>query len=258
MADNEKYKGKYRIPSARWATWDYGANAGYFVTICTANKRCYFGTIANNLTVETHDHASHNHASHDCASHNHASQDNTKTETQDLVPKTETQDLASLPDFAAMHYSSLGLAAVDCWLEIPSHFPFVELGEFVVMPNHVHGILMINKQDFDTPVETHDHASHDHASPDLAPEPETQDLASLRTVRDQPVNKFGPQSRNLASIVRGFKIGVTKFARQNGLPFEWQPRFHDRVIRSEAEFEKICRYVRDNVPNWGKDEFYVA
>ena len=124
--------------------------------------------------------------------------------------------------------SPLGQSALDCWNEIPAHFPFVELGEFVVMPNHVHGIVVINK-----PVET-------------------QYFASLQ---NGPKNRFGPQSQNLASIVRGYKIGVTKFARQNGIPFVWQARYHDHVIRNASEYERISQYILDNPQKWEEDEY---
>ena len=97
----EKFNGKYRIPSARWAAWNYGSNGAYFVTICTANHAHYFGKITNNEMVPT----------------------------------------------------PLGQAAVDFWNEIPAHFPFVVLDAFVVMPNQVHGIIIIDKS-ADT-VETH-------------------------------------------------------------------------------------------------------
>ena len=75
-------------------------------------------------------------------------------------------------------------------LGMPEYFPFVELGAFVVMPNHVHGIIIINKPNNERNVET-------------------QNFASLQS---KPANRFGPQSKNLASIIRGFKIGVTKNA----------------------------------------------
>ena len=132
-----------------------------------------------------------------------------------------------------MVLSPLGQSAHDCWTEIPTHFPFVELGEFVVMPNHTHGVVVINKT------------------------VETQNFASLQTHNHASLpNKFGPQSQNLASIVRGYKIGVTKFARQNNIPFKWQPRYHDRVIRNTKEHENIRAYILTNPQNWENDEFF--
>jgi putative transposase len=177
-ASIEKFEGKYRIPSARWAAWDYGANAAYFVTICTAERTHDFGTITN----------------------------------------------------GKMDLSLLGQSAWDCWREIPIHFPCVELDEFVVMPNHVHGIVVINKPN----------------------SVETQYFASLQI----PKNKFGPQSQNLASIIRGYKIGVTLFARQHNLPFTWQARYHDHVIRNSEEHNRIQHYVFTNPQTWEKDSLY--
>ncbi|HLD21564.1 MAG TPA: hypothetical protein VJB65_01575 [Patescibacteria group bacterium] len=59
-------------------------------------------------------------------------------------------------------------------------------------------------------------------------------------------NQFGPQSRNLASIVRGFKIGVTKYANNNNISFQWQSRYHDHVIRDEYDLNRIRTYIRNN------------
>ena len=193
MMNDDRFDNKYRIPSARWAGWDYGWNGAYFVTMCTAGRIHYFGEI------------------------------------QDGV----------------MGLTALGQAARDCWDEIPAHFPFVLLDAFVVMPNHVHGIIVIDKPDGDgsapvgTQVETQGVV-------------ETQDFASLR----KPQNRFGPQSQNLASIVRGYKIGVTKFARRMEIPFEWQARYHDRVIRNHDEHERIWEYIQHNPQNWSDDALF--
>jgi REP element-mobilizing transposase RayT len=119
-----------------------------------------------------------------------------------------------------MQLSEIGRFAEQCWYEIPEHFPFVALDGFVVMPNHVHGIIVIDK-----PVETHI--------------VETQDFVPLR----QNQNKFGPQSQNLASIVRGYKIGVTKHAKLLQISFAWQARFHDHIIRDEDSYFRIAEYI---------------
>jgi putative transposase len=125
----------------------------------------------------------------------------------------------------------LGQAVMGCWLEIPEHFPFVDLDSFCIMPNHIHGIIIINSGDV----------------------VETQNLASLQG--NEPGNKFGPQSKNLASIVRGFKIGVTKYAHANDIDFAWQPRYHDRIIRDEQELFAVRTYIRNNPLEWVSDEY---
>ena len=89
---------------------------------------------------------------------------------------------------------------------------------------------------------------------------ETQNFASLhhhesqRNQQQRQQNKFGPQSQNLASVIRGFKIGVTKFSHQNNIPFEWQPRFHDRIIRNQEEMNRIAQYIEENISRWDFDK----
>ena len=139
----------------------------------------------------------------------------------------------------SMLLSDIGHLANKYWLEIPKHFPFVELDVFVVMPNHVHGIVIINKPND----ECHDERYV-----------ETQNFASLPF---ESKNKFGPQSQNLASIIRGFKIGVTKNARKIKAGFAWQSRFHDHIIRNNKSFNRIQAYIQSNPQNWKKDKFNI-
>lgn len=126
-----------------------------------------------------------------------------------------------------MNLSGIGQIARDCWDAIPEHFPFVELGASVIMPDHVHGIITVNK-----------------------PKPliETQYLASQKKPKTK--NKFGPQSQNLASIVRGFKVGVTKNARMTDPSFRWQPRYYCSIIWNDEGWQRISNYILDNPKNW--------
>ena len=134
-----------------------------------------------------------------------------------------------------MILSDIGRITHQCWQEIPTHFPFTRIDEFVVMPNHVHGVIVIDK-----PFTV-----------------ETQNLASLQqNITGLPKNQFGPQSKNLASIVRGCKIGVKKWATMNNIPFQWQSRFHEHIIRNESELNKISEYIINNPLNWETDENY--
>jgi len=146
----------------------------------------------------------------------------------------ETQDLPSLPE---MVLSDVGKIANQYWNESPNHFPFVELGEFVIMPNHVHGIIIINKKN----------AQNDDIYGDA--NVVTQNFASLLQQKQQQ-NKFGPQSKNLASIIRGYKSGVKKYATMNHIDFAWQPRYHDHIIRDNKSFQHISNYILNNPLNW--------
>ena len=128
-----------------------------------------------------------------------------------------------------MQLSKIGKIAKEYWRNIPQYHPYVQLDEFIIMPDHIHGIIIINNNT----VETQYLASHKMATkPTMCNEsdlkPETQGIASLR---EWNTNKFAPQSKNLASIIRGFKIGVKKYSTMNNINFAWQYRFYDRIIR---------------------------
>ena len=148
-----------------------------------------------------------------------------------------------------MHFSEIGKIAQQFWREIPDHFPFVILDAFVIMPNHVHGIIVINKTDDGRNI------GGGNGCGNVV---ETQNFASLRQNRKQlrPKNKFGPQSQNLASIVRGYKTGVKKHATMNIIDFEWQFRFNDHIIRDNQSFDRIQNYINTNIKNWKNDDFY--
>lgn len=231
----EIYQDKYRIPSTRAPYWNYGWNAAYFVTICTQNRTCWFGEVQDDEMV----------------------------------------------------LSDIGQMAHQCWLDIPQHFPFVKLDSFIVMPNHVHGIIIIDKpggeietKQPNTPkkrnvlgsVETQYFAS-ENVNRDLLGSVETQNIASLQgnIVPNNPIsphgniaqkiptlNKFGPQSQNLASIVRGYKIGVTKFARRINSEFAWQSRYHDHIIRNDVSYQNISDYIVNNPLKWQADKFFIS
>ncbi len=156
-----------------------------------------------------------------------------------------------------MYLSEIGVIAENCWNGIPNHFPFVKLDAFIVMPNHVHGILVIDK----SVSELNEMKTMNGATV------ETQNIASLQTTPRAasqissgfipgPKNHFGPQSKNLASIIRGFKVGVTKNARLIHADFAWQSRFYDHIIRNEQSFQTIETYINNNPANWVDDKFY--
>ena len=127
-------------------------------------------------------------------------------------------DRVETQNFASLQPSHLGIIAAQSWNEIPDHFPFIELDEYVIMPDHVHGIVLINKPEYNK----------------------------------WQVNKFGPQSKNLGSVIRGFKVGVKKYALENKIYFEWQPRYYDHIIRSEIELNRIREYILQNPTKYTK------
>ena len=154
--------------------------------------------------------------------------------------------------------SEIGEMAHKFWAGIPAHFPFVILDEFVIMPDHMHGIIIIDKPDYgrnhilDVNVETQNFASLPEPStqPSMQPSPETDLEPESKYPIIQPKNKFGPQSKNLASIIRGYKTGVKKYATMNNIDFAWHPRFHDHIVRDNESYNHIRHYIIDNPENW--------
>ena len=126
-----------------------------------------------------------------------------------IIP-VETQNFASLQP------TEIGNTAYHYWAEIPKHFPFVELDEFIIMPDHVHGILFFNRPNY----------------------------------HNWKLNSFGPQSKNLASVIRGYKSAVKKYAVIHNIEFEWLHRYHDHVIQSEDSLNAIRDYIRNNPMKW--------
>jgi putative transposase len=144
--------------------------------------------------------------------------------------------------------------ANSCWYEIPNHFPFVALGEFVVMPNHVHGILILDKPDGgndknDYNVETGHALSLRQTSTQTAKQ--TPDAPKTAQYRFQNIGK-----NTVSSIIGSYKSAVTKLANRLGLENGWQPRFHDHIIRNVAEYQRISDYIINNPANWVDDQFH--
>ena len=144
-----------------------------------------------------------------------------------------------------MVFNKLGEIIKDEWLRTKKIRKNVELDEFIVMPNHIHGIVVIEYNINN--VETHCNASPGNV------EFETHCNASLR---EEYKNKFGPQSNNLSAILRGFKGASAKTIRREfpKIDFSWQERFYDRIIRNENELNKVRQYIVDNPLKWELDK----
>ena len=202
MDNAERFRGKYRIPSARWQNWDYGWDGAYFITIVTKNRIHYFGAVRDGI----------------------------------------------------VWLSDIGKIAEKYWYEIPNHFSFVRLDEFVVMPNHIHGILIIDKksQNDDVIVET----GHD-LSLRLDKRLERPDKKSDGDNLTPGQKRFRNPGRGTVSTIIGlYKSTVSKFAHKINHEFAWQSRFHDHVIRNANELNRIRYYIRNNPMKWKDDDLY--
>ncbi len=137
-----------------------------------------------------------------------------------------------------MQLSEIGRLANKYWTEIPKHFPFVKLDTFMFMPNHVHGIIIIDKPNKGRIVET----------PNLG-------VSTDNFVKNGGKNDKW-ESGNLGVIINQYKRICTINARKINSDFAWQSRYYDHIIRNESSFHRIKNYIMENPKNWNKDKFF--
>jgi len=196
MAD--KFQNKYRIPSARAIWWDYGNDAAYFITICTAERIHYFGEIHN----------------------------------------------------GKMALSEIGEITLQCWHEIPNQFAFAKLDAFVIMPNHVHGILSIHLTDAMNRVSVTDNRDRTDNYSDAMNRVSTDNTNNIGGITGENNPML---SENLARIIRWYKGRTTFFTRKIHADFTWQTRFWDHIIRNDDEYFRIKTYIETNPVHWYDD-----
>ncbi|MCY7423183.1 MAG: hypothetical protein LH478_15730 [Chitinophagaceae bacterium] len=130
-----------------------------------------------------------------------------------------------------MEATAIGNIAEQEWMKTPEVRPDMNLmlGQFVAMPNHFHGIMLIGDNEYNGGALDGRNAIH------------CRDAMHRDSTGGKPnTGVFGPQSKNLASIMRGFKSSVTTHARKMGdALFNWQTRYHDHIIRDADEYERI-------------------
>ncbi len=127
-----------------------------------------------------------------------------------------------------MILSNVGVIADILWYEIKNHAKNVELDAFIVMPNHIHGILILKND-------------------------------KIIDIKDEsPGQKRfrNPGKNTVSSIIGSYKSAVSRHAHRLGYDFEWQSRFWDVIIRSDEQFYRVRNYIKNNVKNWNEDKFY--
>lgn len=127
-----------------------------------------------------------------------------------------------------MKLSETGNIAANNWESIPRHFPNILLDEYVIMPNHIHGIICITE--------------------------EFRNNLQLERTDSIPEKKIHRNKMILSRIIQQFKASVTRDVNKlilNG--FKWQRSFYDHIIRNERSFENIQSYIFYNPVKWEMD-----
>ena len=181
---------KHHRPSIGLKGYDYTQPGAYFVTICTQNRACLFGTVAD----------------------------------------------------GDMQLNNAGKIAKAAWYEVPARFPSVCLDGFVVMPNHVHGIIMVGAQ-FIAPQKT---PPTNVGAQFIVP----PDGFGTGTINQGVIN----HAPTLGEMVRAYKAASTRLIRQAGTPdFAWQRNYYEHIVRDEESLDRIRQYILDNPARWEFD-----
>jgi putative transposase len=141
----------------------------------------------------------------------------------------------------------IGKMAQEYWLQIPEHFNNVQLNEYIIMPNHIHGILVINTSDKCRGVPVNDR--NVGALQCNAPTNNRQSNAPTNYY-----SKISPKKNTLSVIIRTYKTALTHWCRKNDFRhFAWQRSYYEHVIRSMAELNRIQEYILNNPLKWELD-----
>ena len=154
-----------------------------------------------------------------------------------------------------MHLTEIGKYTDEQLRNVQTHYPYAEIPLWVVMPNHIHAIVVI------------DDVSPKSGDPNVETmcSTETMFTSSLQTPQptrwknncvNEQMQSISHQRGLLSTTIGGLKRAVTHYANQNQILFGWQSRFHDHIIRKSDEMNRIAEYIENNVLRWQYDEFY--
>jgi putative transposase len=127
--------------------------------------------------------------------------------------------------------SRRGMVARDCWVDIANHHPHIELDAFVIMPNHMHGILLFVGD-------------------------ASENSSVVATPASRPSHATGPSRGSLGAVVGSYKAAVTRSINRlrpgagNDL---WQPNYYEHIIRDDRARDRIRDYIDLNPDRWSHD-----
>ncbi|MCQ2349571.1 MAG: hypothetical protein MJZ98_03710 [Paludibacteraceae bacterium] len=213
----EQYKNTYRIPTAR-ANW-HGYDGGvYFVTICTQNREHYFGDITHVVTP-----------------------------CRDVARRVSMMNTEP-----QMQLSPIGQYSHEQFVNVKTHYPYAEIPLFVVMPNHIHAIVIIDGEN--VPYERCN-AEHHYGNQKSNADNCRDAARHVSTGRqNNEMVRISNLQGWLSVVVGGIKSSITRYANEKNITFAWQSRFYDRIVRDQNELNRIAEYVENNVANWQIDE----
>ncbi len=147
-------------------------------------------------------------------------------------------------DEPKMLLSEIGMVTDECIKKMETLHNDIVVPLYQIMPNHIHLIIVVEASptcNKETPSPCRDDVPH-----------------RLNNQLHHTVNKnkqhISHSRGRLSNVIGGLKRAVTKYANENNIPFVWQQRFYDRIMRGQDETNRIAEYIESNLGNWQQDE----
>ncbi len=158
-----------------------------------------------------------------------------------------------------MIFNDIGKIANEYWIQIPKHFPNLILHEYVIMPNHVHGIIELKN----TGGTRHGVSPQNTMSPqnNTMSQQEKISVSNTNTIINivSKNNQFSvPIAGSISVIINQYKSSVKRWCnKNNGKYFRWQSRFYEHIIRNEQSYQTISGYIINNPVKWKDSKFIM-
>lgn len=166
-----------------------------------------------------------------------------------------------LPYFGEVRHGIMGLSRTGCvallyWKKIADLNDHAVLDAFIVMPNHVHGLLgLVPEPNGNDSLEV---GSLESNEPTSKTNETTKSESTNREIATH-MSQISPDSGSVSAIIRSYKTAVTKRVRGSlRTDFGWQSRFHDHIVRTKQAFYDIRKYIRSNPVQWLQDQFHPS
>lgn len=145
-----------------------------------------------------------------------------------------------------MRLSDVGRVADDNFANVSAHYPYAKIPLFIVMPNHIHAIVIIDGNKYNA-------YNKDDNDDNNQQQKKWQQRWKTDMLNDK-MRQISHKRGLLSIVIGGLKRAITCYARENGIDFAWQARFHDRIIRNQEEMNRIVTYIEQNVAKWDLDD----
>ena len=155
-----------------------------------------------------------------------------------------------------MQLSDNGNIANKQWIWLKDQFPYIDLISYIVMPDHVHGIIHINTDFYYKNVGNGQNENVGNGQNENVGNGRNENLGngrdrSLQTIRQNPMIQTIPRIKPLTELIGAYKTTVSKRIHVHGdVMFKWQESFHDHIIRNNQSLKSIINYIETNPSRW--------